>query len=62
MDDSNSDENVYERVCPGKELADSSVFIAIATSLAAFSIRKAKDDKGREIDPLYEYTTGIIRY
>lgn len=49
------------RICPGKELADSSIFIAIAMSLASFNISKARDDSGKEIDPILEFTPGVIR-
>lgn len=49
------------RICPGKELADASVFISIAMSLAAFDITKAKTDSAQVVEPLYEYTPGIIR-
>lgn len=49
------------RICPGKELADSSLFIAIASSVAVFDIRKARDEKGREIEPVHEYTLGALR-
>lgn len=49
------------RICPGKELADASIFISIAMSLAAFKITKAKDSLGTEIEPVCEYTSGIIR-
>jgi len=31
-------------------------------SLAAFNITKAKDAAGKDIEPLVEYTNGIIRY
>ena len=51
----------HSRICPGKELADASIFIAIAQVLAAFNIGKAKDASGNTIEPLYEYTPGVIR-
>lgn len=49
------------RICPGKELADASMFISFAMSLAAFNVTKAKDDLGVEIEPVCEYSSGIIR-
>ena len=49
------------RICPGKDLADASIFISIAMSLAAFNITKLKDERGVDIEPLCEYTPGIIR-
>lgn len=51
----------FNRICPGKELADSSLFIAIAMTVAVFNIKKAKDEAGHDIEPLCEYTPGIIR-
>lgn len=48
------------RICPGKELADPSLFLSAAMTLAVFDITKAKDAKGNEIEPLYEYTPGVI--
>ncbi|TDL20083.1 cytochrome P450 [Rickenella mellea] len=50
------------RICPGKELADSSVFLAIAMSLSVFNISKACDERGVEIDPACQFTTGIISH
>jgi len=48
------------RICPGKELADASLFISIAMSLAVFNISKAKDASGNVVELQYEYTNGII--
>lgn len=48
------------RICPGKDFADESVFITIALSLAAFDIRKARDEDGNDIEPRVEFTSGII--
>ncbi|TDL26569.1 cytochrome P450 [Rickenella mellea] len=50
------------RICPGKELADSSIFLGIAMSLAAFNIIKARDEHGVEIKPGCEFTSGIISH
>ena len=50
------------RICPGRSLADSTMFIAFAMSLAVFDFRKARDAAGREIDPNPEFSEGIIRY
>lgn len=49
------------RICPGKELAENSLFIAIAMTVAAFDISKTRDSTGREVDPVHEYGYGIIR-
>ncbi|KAI0470582.1 cytochrome P450 [Xylariaceae sp. FL0804] len=39
------------RTCPGKGLADWSVWLSIARSLAVFDISKGVDDSGNEIEP-----------
>lgn len=49
------------RICPGRELADPSVFMEVAMSLAVFNIRKARDEYGHEIDVSYEMSPGIIK-
>ena len=48
------------RVCPGRILADSSLFLTFAQSLAAFDIRKAVDASGLEIEPEHTFGSGII--
>ena len=48
------------RLCPGKYLAQELVFTVIATVLATFNVRKAKDADGNEITPIAEYTHGSI--
>lgn len=50
-----------DRVCPGREVADNAVFIIIAMCAAVFNISKMKDESGQEIDPVCEYSSGIIR-
>ena len=50
------------RICPGKELADSSLFLQIAMTTATFNIRRARDKTGNEIIPVHECLPGIIRY
>ena len=52
----------FSRICPGKELADASMFMFIATCLAVLDIRKARDDNGQVVEPLYQYTPGIISH
>ncbi|KAK1988359.1 cytochrome P450 [Colletotrichum cereale] len=48
------------RICPGRFLADESLFITIARILATFDIRKAVDESGNEIDPEIHATSGLI--
>lgn len=49
------------RVCPGMHLAEASLFMIVATSLAVFDISPAVDEKGNPIIPVHENTSGIIR-
>ena len=39
------------RVCPGKTLAEDSVFIAVTSTLALFEISKVLDANGAPIEP-----------
>ncbi|KAJ7434468.1 cytochrome P450 [Mycena latifolia] len=48
------------RVCPGRHLATSSVWITVVSILATFDINKAVDDMGDAIEPTGEYTSAII--
>jgi fumagillin biosynthesis cytochrome P450 monooxygenase len=48
------------RVCPGRYLADSSLFLTIAQMLATFDISKALDDEGKEIEPHVTSEPGLI--
>ena len=41
------------RECPGRQLADSVLWIEIASLLAAFTFASAKDKEGIEIDVRY---------
>ncbi|THH05850.1 hypothetical protein EW145_g4503 [Phellinidium pouzarii] len=49
-------------ICPGKELADSSLFLSVAMVVAAFYITHAKDSSGRSIEAADEYSPGIISH
>ncbi|KIP07729.1 hypothetical protein PHLGIDRAFT_89231 [Phlebiopsis gigantea 11061_1 CR5-6] len=49
------------RICPGINLADASIFLMCATTLALFDIRPVVED-GKEIIPEVAYTTGTISY
>lgn len=42
-------------------LADASVFIACAMTLAVFNISKARDENGVVVEPVIEYSSGTIR-
>ena len=49
------------RICPGLNLAEASLYSVISTCLAVFDISKAVD-RGVEITPVHENTSGTIRY
>ena len=48
------------RICPGMHMADSSLFIYMARTLATFNIAKAIDPNGKEIEPEVEFISGLI--
>jgi len=48
------------RICAGRNLAESTTFMAIASFLWAFNITKAKDEYGQESDVSEDYTDGIV--
>lgn len=50
------------RICPGRYLAETSLFVTIASILAAFNIEKDTDANGKLITPPLEYTSGAIRF
>ena len=50
------------RICPGRVLADTSVWLLIAQTLAVFDIGKKRDKMGRELDVLAEGIPGLVYY
>ncbi|KAJ7106249.1 cytochrome P450 [Mycena epipterygia] len=50
------------RICPGRHMARSSIWITVASILATFNIDKAIDEAGHVIEPTFEYVAGLIRY
>lgn len=50
------------RICPGRALADSSVWLTVAMSLAALVIEKGVDEKGNVIEPEVKFTPGVISH
>ena len=53
---------ILGRICPGKRVADTSLFLAITMLVSVFNISKVKDSTGYETDPDVQYTAGVIRY
>ena len=50
------------RLCPGRYLADNSVFSAIASILKVFNITPALDNNGKEISVDSTFTSGFMSY
>ncbi|KAG2354666.1 cytochrome P450 [Suillus spraguei] len=48
------------RMCVGRHLADASLWIAMASFLAVFSVHKAVDDQGIDIPVIPKFTTGLV--
>ncbi|KAF7369676.1 O-methylsterigmatocystin oxidoreductase [Mycena venus] len=48
------------RRCPGIEVAESTVFIIMATCLSVFRFGNAKDEAGNEVPPLDEFVSGAV--
>jgi cytochrome P450 len=48
------------RACPGRWIAEQTLFLSIAQTLAVFEIKKALDDEGQEIQVVYEQLPGVI--
>jgi len=52
---------MFFSICPGRYMAFSQVWIAVATLLTVYDIQKAVDKDGRVIEPVHEYTSAIVR-
>ncbi|KIJ28806.1 hypothetical protein M422DRAFT_269857 [Sphaerobolus stellatus SS14] len=50
------------RVCPGRYMAENSLFIAVASILQNFDITPARDGSGKEVMPEYEWTSGSFSF
>ncbi|OJJ48126.1 hypothetical protein ASPZODRAFT_2123095 [Penicilliopsis zonata CBS 506.65] len=49
------------RICPGRFLADSTIFLTVSKCLAAFNISKMVKD-GQEVEPTVDFTPGTISH
>ncbi|KAH6995922.1 hypothetical protein BKA56DRAFT_666203 [Ilyonectria sp. MPI-CAGE-AT-0026] len=47
------------RICPGRYFSDSTIFLTVARTLAAFNISEAVDEQGLEIEAKPEAILGI---
>jgi len=50
------------RICPGRYMAENSLFITITSILQVFEISPATDGSGREIPVKSEFTSGFTLY
>ncbi|KAJ7578116.1 cytochrome P450 [Mycena floridula] len=50
------------RVCVGRHLAQSTIWLAMASILAAFNISQAKDIEGKEIPISHDYGDGLVTH
>ncbi|KAJ7607912.1 cytochrome P450 [Roridomyces roridus] len=48
------------RICPGRHMAKSSIWIGIASILAAFDITKEVGQDGQVVEPSYEYFAAMV--
>ena len=47
--------------CPGNHLADSLVWLSIVSMLSMLDIRKKRDEKGVEIEPVVKFENSVFR-
>ncbi|KAK1565840.1 cytochrome P450 [Colletotrichum navitas] len=50
------------RICPGRYLAIESLYITLSRMLAFFNVQKAVDDQGRDIEPQFHATPGLVSH
>ena len=50
------------RLCPGKDFADTNIYLMIANIVATMDIAKVRDADGQEITPPAEFEAGSSRY
>ncbi|KAJ7469321.1 cytochrome P450 [Mycena galericulata] len=48
------------RICPGRHMAMSSIWISIASILATFDITKAVGNNGEILEPSFQYTSELV--
>ncbi|KAK5992051.1 Cytochrome P450 monooxygenase CLM2 [Cladobotryum mycophilum] len=49
-------------ICPGRYIADSGIFVSVAQMLKVFTISRAVDSLGREIEPTATMIPGVIAH
>ncbi len=53
--------STLSRICPGRHLADVSLFLAISTILALYNVKKGVGPDGKEITPEVGTVSGLTR-
>jgi len=53
--------DVFDRACPGRQLAEATLFISVASLAAVFDISLAKDADGQEVPVSSDFTSGFVR-
>ncbi|RDA94779.1 hypothetical protein CP533_4221 [Ophiocordyceps camponoti-saundersi (nom. inval.)] len=61
-DPSNSAFGYGRRICPGRFFADDSIFLSIVQLLAAFTVGKATDARGEEMEAELRVTPGVATH
>lgn len=49
------------RLCPGRVLADSTIFLAVSGIIATFDILSAKTQGGEDVLPEPSFASGVVR-
>ena len=49
-----------DRLCPGREFADATLFLAMASMISALDIAKAQDAEGKDITPAVSFASSSI--
>ena len=57
-----SGSNTLCRICPGRYLAQGSLFMTIASTLHTFNVHPILDEKGETIDPFSSVVSGVVSY
>ena len=53
---------IKTRSCPGKELADASLFAAIVASIAVFEIKRAEGEEGKDVSSYMVWNKEFVRF
>jgi cytochrome P450 len=57
-----SGNKTYRRICPGRHMATSMLYIAVASILSVFEISKARDEDGNPVTPSGKYTSCLVSH